>query len=45
MRNPVEILHAAQQLLEIMGGRIPLTEYDAVIPENLCYVMTGALTA
>ena len=34
-----------QKYAEIMGGRIPLAEDDAVIPKNLRYVMIGDLTA
>jgi hypothetical protein len=34
-----------QRFAEIMGGRIPLADDDAVIPKSLRYVMIGALTA
>jgi len=34
-----------QQFAEIMGGRIPLAEDDAVIPKSLRYVIIGDLTA
>ncbi len=34
-----------QQYAEIMGGRIPLADDDAVIPKSLRYVMIGDLTA
>jgi hypothetical protein len=34
-----------QQFAEIMGGRIPLDELDAVIPKNLKHVLIGAETA
>ena len=34
-----------QSFAEIMGGRIPLTENESVIPENLNQVMIGVLTA
>ncbi|MDH3442193.1 MAG: hypothetical protein OEM63_15655, partial [Gammaproteobacteria bacterium] len=34
-----------QQYAEIMGGRIPLAEDDAVIPKSLRYVVIGELTA
>lgn len=34
-----------QRLAEIMGGRIPLADDDAVIPKSLGYVVIGAQTA
>jgi hypothetical protein len=34
-----------QQLAEIMGGRIPIDELDAVIPKSLKYVVIGDKTA
>lgn len=34
-----------QRLAEIMGGRIPIAEDDAVIPKSLQYVVIGAATA
>lgn len=34
-----------QRYAEIMGGRIPLAEDDAVVPKSLRYVMIGDLTA
>jgi len=34
-----------QRLAEIMGGRIPLADDDAVIPKSLGYVVIGADTA
>jgi hypothetical protein len=34
-----------QELAEIMGGRIALTKFDAVIPQSLKYVIIGAETA
>lgn len=34
-----------QKLAEIMGGRIALSEIDAVIPKNLSYAVIGPLTA
>lgn len=34
-----------QRWAEIMGGRIALAEYDAVVPKNLRYVVIGPLTA
>ncbi|MBR7801274.1 hypothetical protein [Undibacterium fentianense] len=34
-----------QQWAEIMGGRIPLTEYDAIIPAHLNKVIIGPMTA
>ena len=40
-RNP----RYPQKLAEIMGGRIPLADDDAVIPKSLRYVMIGPVTA
>lgn len=34
-----------QPLAEIMGGRIPISELDAVVPKGLKYVVIGDLTA
>ena len=34
-----------QELAEIMGGRIPRSQDDAVIPMNLSYVLIGDATA
>ncbi|MBC3809088.1 hypothetical protein H8K52_17245 [Undibacterium seohonense] len=34
-----------QNLAEIMGGRVPVSEYDAVIPRHLNRVVIGAKTA
>jgi len=34
-----------QKKAEIMGGRIPRTEDDAVVPQSLKYVVIGPLTA
>jgi hypothetical protein len=34
-----------QKKAEIMGGRIPLAENDAVVPQSLKYVVIGPLTA
>ncbi|HSD68334.1 MAG TPA: hypothetical protein VLB07_02220 [Woeseiaceae bacterium] len=34
-----------QQLAEIMGGRIAVSEYDAMVPKSLRYVIIGAETA
>lgn len=34
-----------QRFAEVMGGRIALTESDAVIPKSLAYVVIGAETA
>ena len=34
-----------QELAEIMGGRIALTENDAIVPKSLKYVLIGELTA
>ncbi len=34
-----------QKKAEIMGGRIPLAEDDAVVPQSLKYVIIGPLTA
>ena len=34
-----------QRLAEIMGGRIPETDFDAMVPKNLKFVTIGALTA
>ena len=34
-----------QRLAEIMGGRIPLSDYDAEIPGSLKHVIIGADTA
>ena len=34
-----------QRYAEIMGGRIALSETDAVIPKNLRYAVIGQLTA
>jgi len=40
-RQPVH----PQRMAEIMGGRIPLSEYDAVIPSHLNRVVLGAKSA
>lgn len=40
-RDPV----LPQQYAEIMGGRIAVSEFDAMIPQSLCYVVVGPLTA
>jgi hypothetical protein len=40
-RNP----RYPQELAEIMGGRIALTEWEAVIPKSLKYVLIGETTA
>lgn len=34
-----------QKIAEIMGGRIALSEFDAVIPSSLKYTTIGPLTA
>lgn len=34
-----------QKIAEIMGGRIPVSEFDAIIPKNLTFVIIGAETA
>lgn len=34
-----------QKIAEIMGGRIALSEFDAVVPQNLNFVIIGAKTA
>lgn len=34
-----------QRYAEIMGGRIAQTEYDAIVPKSLKYVIIGPLTA
>jgi len=34
-----------QKLAEIMGGRIPRSEFDAMVPKSLKYVIIGAETA
>jgi len=34
-----------QEIAEIMGGRIALSEFDAVVPKSLKYVIIGAATA
>jgi hypothetical protein len=34
-----------QRVAEIMGGRIAITEHDAVIPKSLKYAVIGGLTA
>lgn len=34
-----------QRLAEIMAGRIPLTESDAIMPKSLSYCLVGPLTA
>ncbi len=34
-----------QRYAEIMGGRVPLSEYEAVIPKSLRYVLIGPQTA
>jgi hypothetical protein len=34
-----------QRFAEIMGGRIPVADNDAVIPSSLKYVTIGATTA
>jgi hypothetical protein len=34
-----------QSFAEIMGGKIPLSEHESVVPENLDQVMIGVLTA
>jgi len=34
-----------QKLAEIMGGRIALSEFDAIVPKSLKYVIIGAETA
>ena len=34
-----------QQFAEIMGGRIAVSEYDAMVPKSLKYVIIGETTA
>jgi hypothetical protein len=34
-----------QEKAELMGGRIPVSVYDAVVPRNLAYAVIGPLTA
>ena len=34
-----------QRLAEIMGGRIPASEWEAMVPKNLKFVTIGAVTA
>jgi len=43
--EPERLPKFPQRYAEIMGGRIPLADDDAIIPKSLRYVMIGDLTA
>ena len=43
--EPDRLPRYPQKLAEIMGGRIALSEFDAIVPQSLKYVIIGAETA